>query len=202
MEERVARVSPSAFTRRVRAMDRTLRVALWCAALLTIGVLLTIVGFIIFRGLVSNNVTDEPVMDGGSVSLPLSGAPGELTVVVNAGVRIRELTSEGVQGLFSGEASSWGELSGQDLPVRVFLPSPTRSLSLAAQKTLLGESVSWSNAATTAPTTRALLEMVAAAKGGIGWAPTDQIPAAGAPGVKVVPVRFLAAVVHPDVLAL
>jgi phosphate transport system permease protein len=183
-------------------MDRTLRVALWCAALLTIGVLLTIVGFIIFRGLVSNSVTDEPVMDGGSTSLPLSGAAGELTVVVNTGVRIRELTSEGVQGLFSGEASSWGELSGQDLPVRVFLPSATRPLSLAARETLLGESASWSNAATTAPTTRALLEMVAAAKGGIGWAPTDQIPAAGAPGVKVVPVRFLAAVVHPDVLAL
>ena len=159
-----------------------MKVLLWCAALLTIGVLLTIVGFIVFRGLVSDRTTEDPVIGQGSIVLPLSGGAGDLTVVVNPGLRITDLTAPAVADLFSGEAQSWGDLSGQDIPVQVFLPAVTHLVPSSVQRTLLGGSTGWSAGAITVPDAYALLKKVAEAKGGIGWIPSEMLPADSASG--------------------
>ena len=195
-----ARLEPhSPRSRRARRADRAFTATLWGAVAVTIGILAFIVLYIVFRGLISDNLVLSRFLDVREKSIPSPGSA--LSVVVNDRVRLPSLTAEDLQALFAGEASSWGDLSGQDISATVVLPDDAESLA-AARPLLLADVPSWSANAVTVTSPAAVLRTVADTEGAVGWVFSSELPPALPKGVRVIPVRELVVLVHPGVLAL
>ncbi|HVO40716.1 MAG TPA: phosphate ABC transporter permease PstA [Spirochaetia bacterium] len=203
MEQKTSPVLPSSFTRRARARDRALRVALWSAAVLTMGILGVILGFILYRGTVSDNQRQYPVIGKGTDRIPIG--PGEhpaVALIVNSGVRVTELAANEARDLLSGGLSNWGNLSSQDLPVRLYFPDTNHEFSEAVRRALLGPDTEWVSRDGALPDAQSVISRVAAVRGAIGWVP-DVALAVNAPrGVKPVTVRTLAVIAAPQVSAI
>ena len=177
--------------RKVRRMDAAATSVLWASAAFTIGILLCIVGYIVFRGLVSDNRRSYEVIGRGAPSFPLPDG-GEGVVIVNRSLRLADLTLEDVRSLLGGETASWGLLSGQDLdvvPVALRDGQGDGTLSFAAA-TLRKDGA------------EEVVRAVEAAPGAVGFLRADILPPEAARRVKVIPVRSIAIAVDPAVMEL
>jgi phosphate transport system permease protein len=174
---------------------------MWVAVGLTVGILLFIVLYIIFRGMVADNLVSSPFLGIQETAVPISEGEESLSVIVNSGVRVSSLSAENLQALFGGELTNWGEISGQDLSCTVVLLDQPASLA-AASSTLLGEASLWAKTSVTLASPTAVLSKVADTDGAIGWISSQDLPRGGSKGVRVIQVRELTALVHPGVVAL
>ncbi len=194
--------APSPHARRVRRVDAAFTWTLWIAVAATIAILMLIVLSIISRGLISDTIVESPFLGARTASAALSTGAGDITIIINRGIRVSALTAEDVEGLFGGAMSNWGDLSGQDREVQVFFPDHSSPRPGEAKSVLLGEGRAWAESAVSLSTVGAVCARVAAGEGGIGWIPSADLPPGGVEGARVVPVRRLAALVNPSVIAL
>jgi len=112
----------SPHTRKVRLAETTAKLTLWIAAGITMGTLFIIIGYILFRGFVSDLRIQHEVLPVGSKVLAYEqNVKDEIVVIANGDIRATELTITEVTELFNGEIDNWGEISEQDIDVRVFL---------------------------------------------------------------------------------
>jgi len=84
-------------------------------AAITILILVIIIGYILYRGIISDRTIEYNVTMRGEETLYLD--ENSYTVIVNDRVRTEELTAENVIDLFSGNRKDWGKISEQDLDV-------------------------------------------------------------------------------------
>jgi phosphate transport system permease protein len=175
--------------------------ALWLASMITIGILVAIVGFILFRGFVSDRVDEYRVITKGGTVIPMGTANVPVTVVVNRKVKIGDLTVEQLQELFTGSRSNWGLISEQDIGVRVFARRRGSKEGDAFVQEVLGETP-YTDTVRFADSDRELLERVASFPGGIGFVSGNGVNTPTNRSVKTAAVRDLSVVVNPEVLEL
>jgi phosphate transport system permease protein len=177
-------------------------VILWAAAFLTMGILGLILAFILYRGAISDNQRQYPVIGRGEERIPVS-ARGHTAVVlvVNSSVRVTDLSADIARDLLSGALSNWGNISSQDLPVTVCFSNSDLSLLEIVRQTLVGPA-GWASTAVILSDARSTIARIAATRGAIGWVP-DVALAVNAPrGGKPVILRALSVIAAPQVSAI
>jgi phosphate transport system permease protein len=120
----------SSRTTHAPAAEKTAKTFLWIAAGSAIGILLWIVGSILFQGFVTITESVYPVLPRGEKTVSLSeDGTADAVFVVNDGVRLSEMTARDILDFYRTDKTDW-VLSGQDLDVTLF--SPARDSRLAA----------------------------------------------------------------------
>lgn len=187
------------YTRKVLRREKFSKGMLWTASIVTIGILLAIVGYILFRGFVSDTRSEYQVIARGSEVADF-GARAEvpLTVIVNRRVRKRDFTIEELRILFSGDKSSWDLFSGQDLDVGLYGLRPGSEQTRAfTHSVLLGGS--FDDDIRFADGDRRVVEEVAADRGGIGFISAGGRELLEGARAGAVMVRNFALVASPEV---
>lgn len=111
----------SPHTRKVKATEITAKLMLWIAAGITMGALFIIVGYILFRGFVSDlRIQYEVTPRGSNVLVSDESNDQGIVVIVNRDIRIRDITVSELADVFNGETDNWGSISEQDIDVKVF----------------------------------------------------------------------------------
>jgi len=116
----------NAHTANAVRVERFAKTTLWMAAGFTIGILVIIIGFIIFGGLVSVSIHEYQVIGKGRQEVVLGMSESErVAFIVNPAVtdirenrKIRFVNSADVKRMFRGGVSNWSEIGGYDLPIR------------------------------------------------------------------------------------
>lgn len=200
MERRTAADAPSAAHRRVRRRDAAATSLLWAAAVFTIAVLLCIIGYILLRGLVSDNVRTYPVVARGASTFA-AGDGGALTVLVHRDLRLKDLTLEELRAILAGETANWGLLTGQDIDIVVAGLRPD-GRDPAVSAALLPAGAAYVPAVLWKDRPEEVVAAVASARGAVGFLRAAALPARLDRRVRTVPVRSLSVVVDPAVVAL
>jgi phosphate transport system permease protein len=187
--------------RKVRRKEKVAKGMLWLASIFTMGILIAIVGFILFRGFISDKREEFDVIVRGKEVTLMGDSEIPIAVVVNRKVKIDNLTVAELKELFMGVRSNWGLLSEQDIGVRVFaLRRGTEPGDAFVQSVMGGEA--YTEDIQFFDNDRKLLEKVASLPGAIGFVSGDGLKKLDMKEVRVVPVRSIAVVVNPEVLEL
>ena len=191
----------SAHTRRVRFMEKMAKSLLWLAAGLTMGTLLVIIGYIVYRGLVSDLRIQYNVLPSGSEVITAGDAADSgIMVIVNGKIRIDDIQISEVADLFSGEIDNWGAISEQDIDVRVFGHAAGSAVRDIFESLAFVNQAAYADQAVFADQDEQVIESVANTAGAIGY-----ISAAGRDKLqdgkaKAVEIRHLSIAVSPTVL--
>jgi phosphate transport system permease protein len=188
-----------AYTRKVKRRESFAKGMLWLASLVTIGILLSIVGYILFRGFVSNTRHEyEVIAQGSDVVMLGEQARVPVTVVVNRRVKKNDFTTQELRTLFSGEKSNWGLFSEQDIRIGLYALGEESYISDAFAHSVLFDT-SFDKDVQFLETDQQVIRSVAADRGGIGFISAESRNLLEGTRVKPVSVRNLAVVVSPDV---
>lgn len=99
---------------------------LWGSAAITLGILIYILGFIVYRGLRSDNIIESEFIDSSVISVPLDIYGGDSLLIVNDGLRLKEIELTDLDSLLSGKPSNWGNINEQDLKVHPYVLSTAK----------------------------------------------------------------------------
>mgnify|MGYP006266728325 CR=1 FL=1 len=187
-------------TVRVRRQQALAKGLIWAAAAIAMGILVLIVGYIVFNGFYERDERDFPVTPytQGAVTLD-NGA--EMSVVVPRNMRLRDLTYQSLRELFTEELTFLGFLTEQNRNARTVI-FDDREFFAAAERYLLPSGDGFDTYA--AEHDRLGLEQIEGAlredDGTIALVPAQL--AAQIDGGKLIDVRQATVVVNPNVLAL
>jgi phosphate transport system permease protein len=189
-------------TKKVLNREKAAKGVLWAASIFTIGILVAIVGYILFRGFVSNRRAEYPVIGKGEV-VNLFGAEEKtpVAVVVNRGVKKDDFTAEELRDLFSGTTKNWGFLSEQDIDVNVFTRERDSDPGRSFVESILGGG-QYRRGVEPIGSDGEMVEKVGSTDGAIGFIGGENLRLLEGHSVKAVPVRFLSVVANKEVLAL
>jgi len=191
----------SAHTRRVRFTEKMAKSLLWLAAGLTMGTLLVIIGYIVYRGLVSDLRIQYNVLPSGSEVITAGDAADSgIMVIVNGKIRIDDIQISEVADLFSGEIDNWGAISEQDIDVRVFGHAAGSAVRDIFESLAFVNQAAYADQAVFADQDEQVIESVANTAGAIGYisaASRDKLQDGKA---KAVEIRHLSIAVSPTVL--
>lgn len=192
----------SAYTKRVKVTERTARCILWAAAGLTIIILVLIIGFILFRGFVSTKIADYPFLSGGGseVSLDPYGRQ-KIAFIVNRGVRISEMTMQEILQIYAGEMRVW-KFSGQDLDTRPFSLSEAVIEGGTMAKKLETCIEEYSAKHLFLDGDDEVINRVSDTAGAIGFIRYESLDRVKGKKVKVLTVRSISLVGHPQIYAI
>jgi len=174
---------------------------LWLASIFTIGILIAIVGFILFRGFISDRREEFDVIVRGNEVTLMGDKEIPVAVIVNRKVKIDDLTVAELKELFTGARSNWGFLSEQDISVRVFALRRGTDAGDAFVQSVMGVEA-YADDIQFFDGDRKLFEKVASLQGAIGFISGDGLKELDAKEVRVVSLRSIAVVVNPEVLEL
>lgn len=175
---------------------------IWGAAGLTMGILILIVGYIIFNGLYTRQIRDYPVMPYTQESVVIDGSGTELSVVVPRSMRIRDFTYQDLRDIFNGRTPYLGYLTTQNIDAAPVVYSG-EDFATSAERYLLPEGRTfefYGDDVTFAGTVEEIQAIVDDEPGAIVAAPpaiAERIARTKTAGIRQVSV-----VVHPDILAL
>jgi phosphate transport system permease protein len=190
------------YTTRVKRREKFWKTFLWAASILTIGILVSIIGFILFRGFVSDVKQEAGVIARGEDAFRVGENSGtSVAVIVNKRIRKHDFTMAELKELFVGAKTNWGMVSGQDIPVRIYAYGDVTEIGASFKYSVMQES-SYRNIVRFVDADAQMIEKVANTKGGIGFISGENIEMTRRQGVKVVPVRTYAVVVNEEVLEL
>ena len=158
---------------------------LWAAAGLTLAILLYILGFIVYKGLRSDNIIESEFIDRGTLSTPLQWYKGDSILIVNKDVRIKEINTEDLESLLKGKPSNWGNINEQDLDVHPYLLKSAEGES--------GKNTIFKN------NTVEIASAVESQEGALGLIPASDAGLIDGINVRVIPVRPLVIGVNPSV---
>ena len=189
-------------TRAERRKQTIAKIVLWLTAGMTIGILVVIIGYILFRGFISDIRTEHPVIDSGQETVYLNWQGGESIVFfVHGKIRIRDLTMRDIIDLFSGESRDW-TITEQDIDIRVFTYGETNDLGKRFFERLIqpSEKGEYARRTTYVDSEEEMVKKVAATPGGIGYIRAENRRLLESVRVKIVPVRQISLIVNPEVL--
>jgi phosphate transport system permease protein len=168
-------------------------------ASLTILILIIIVGYILYRGVVSDRTIEYNVVNTGQQDIILEN--DAYSVIVNHDVRIDELTMESVMELFGGTRKDWGKISEQDLEVSaVFYNENSPEYQILIPLIFAGDQDKLARKVVLVDDAVAVVNHVNQTSGAVGIIPSSlkgQLPE----NVKVVDVRRISMIVNEDVTA-
>lgn len=162
---------------------------------LTIVILGTILGFILYKGLRYSNVDR-------SMYLPYAEAePGGFALIVNEKQDMEEVTWEQAFGMFTDEYINWAKLDATDedmIPVAI---DPETAEGSKAQAFLFGSEEDggvplWGGLVEYVGSAEAAVQAVAERQGAVAVVPAKAVGAGE--GVKALPLRRLAVMLNPD----
>jgi phosphate transport system permease protein len=191
-------------TRKIRNREKAAKSMLWVASMVTIGILISIVGFILFRGFVSNVRHEYKVIAQGEKTVPLGPEHDEpVSVIVHRQLRKKDITVEELRELFSGGTKNWGYITGQDLGVRPFALRRNTSQGSAFVYSVMRDAP-FTDKIQFFDEDAALIQKVADTKGAIGFISGGGVTLAESDnsGVRVLPLRYISVVVNSEVLEL
>jgi len=189
----------SPHTRRVKFAEITAKLALWIAAGITMGTLFVIVGYILFRGFVSDlSIQYEVLPEGSKVITNEEYADNGLLVIVNRDIRIKDITILEVTDLFSGELDNWGGVSEQDIDVRVF--AQNGNIRDLFERAVFPDTPQFSEDTVFADTDRQIIEAVSNTSGGIGFISEASAEYLNDSDSKSLKIRRISVAVNSEVL--
>jgi phosphate transport system permease protein len=196
------KISVAPYTRTVRRKQTIAKVVLWITAGVTIGILVVIIGYILFRGFISDVRTENPVIAKGqqTVSLDWQGND-QIVFLAHRKIRIRDLTIRDIIELFSGESRDWA-VTEQDIDARVFTYRETDELgSLFFQRYIEpSEKEEYARRTTYVRSEEEMIGKVAETPGGIGYIRAENRELLEGRRVQLIPVRQISLIVNPEVL--
>jgi len=104
----------------------------------------------------------------GSVGYSYLIAKDALSIYVNPNNKVKDLTSESIAKIFSCSILNWKEVGGDDLPIKTILRHPNSGTYVYLKEHLL-DKYDYCKDATTALTTKAVIEEVASDISAIGY---------------------------------
>lgn len=162
-------------------------------------ILFVIIGYILFRGLVSDRRVEYDVIGSGDPIIAAENSEQEdLIILINSDVRADELTMENVIELFSGERKDWGKISAQDLDVRVFALKEGR-IRESFDQLVLGEG-EYRRKTAFLDSEEEMIESVASTPGAIGYVSAKKASGIQDKNIKIPKLRRISIVVNPAVL--
>ncbi|MBI9103164.1 MAG: phosphate ABC transporter permease PstA [Spirochaetales bacterium] len=102
-----------------KVSDRIASAFLWGFAGLTIGILLFILGFILYHGFVSDNLIETKVIPSTSKTVMVPWMDEPALIIANKGLKLTDLQVQDLIDLFAGSPSNWGNLTEQDISVQL-----------------------------------------------------------------------------------
>jgi phosphate transport system permease protein len=186
----------------VRRKQTCAKIVLWITAGVTIGILAVVIGYILFRGFISDVRTEYPVIAYGQEAVSLDWE-GNTSVIffVNSRIRIRDLTIRDIIDLFSGETRDWA-VTEQDIDARVFTYRENSELGNLFFKRFIEPSKDgkYARRTTYLRNEEEMIEKVASTPGGIGYIQAENRKLLENKRVKTVPVRQISLIVNKEVL--
>ena len=104
-----------------KRFDGLATLILWIAAGITLGILVYILGFIVYKGFRSDNVIESEYINYGTVESILPWYSGESVLIVNKDLRLKEIYESDLESLYNGKPSNWGNINEQDLKVHPYI---------------------------------------------------------------------------------
>jgi len=191
----------SAHTRKVKFAERVAKSLLWTAAAVTLGTLLVIIGYIVFRGLVSDLRIQYDVLPAG-VDILTTGKAGHdgAIIVVNENVRVDDLTIKDLAELFNGERDNWGGISEQDIDVRLFGHTDGSNVRNEFEQLVFADQIEYAQGAVFVDRDLQVIENVARTDGAIGYISAENRSMLKGSNAKEVEIRHISIAVNPSVL--
>ncbi len=188
----------SPHSRKLRFREMIGKGILWTAAALTIGVLVIIVGYIIVNGFYERRVDDSDYLALADESVRIDDDV-EMTIVVNAGLRLRDLTYEQLREIFEGMTPFWGYITGQNRSITTICYDDG-TFADEARGFLMGAGGAYGTDSIILSSIDEVYEQIRANEGGIGLVPTSLYRPER--GIRTIGLRHLMFVTHPAVQAL
>lgn len=189
----------SPHTRRVKLAEVAAKLALWIAAGITMGTLFVIIGYILFRGFVSDlRIQYEVLPEGSKVIANEDNAEQGILVIVNGDIRIQDITISEVADLFSGELDNWGAISEQDIDVRVF--AQNGGIKGSFEGAVFLDEPKLSKDTVSVNGDREIIEKVSNTSGGIGFISEASAEYLKGTDAKPLEIRRISVAVNSDVL--
>lgn len=171
---------------------------------LTVGLLVLIIGFVLYRGLRYSNATRGPILPQEEA------APDGLALVVNPSARLDSIDFTVLYGIFTDEYINWAKISGQDFDLVPVLPDPESPEGRAAASFLFGSesgaelaSIMLGGLVKTVPDEASALRAVATMPGAAAIVSAAAAGEAARSGsIAAVPVRRMVLAANEEVTAL
>jgi phosphate transport system permease protein len=186
-------------TRTAHTQEKIAKAFIWASVIITIGILSWIVLYVMVRGFYFNKDKVYQVINIRETELALGpGIDSAMTVIVNKGVRVDDLTIESLRTLFTkSRTENWGHYTRQDMKAYPVAFQPGTAFTQAAYKLIVGTEEGFGKYINYAASPEEMVHTVARNAGAIGYLPSDAGVDLGA--VKIVPVRRVSIAVHPSV---
>ncbi|MBI9106303.1 MAG: phosphate ABC transporter permease PstA [Spirochaetales bacterium] len=161
-------------------------VLLWGSAALTLGILLYILGFILYRGFRSDNIIESDFIDSSGISVPLDWHDGDSVLIVNDKTRLKEINLRDLESLLNGKPDNWGNINSQDLDVLPYM--------LSSAKGEFGKNTTYRESPSE------IVSSVASQPGALGLIPASFLSLTENKDINIIPVKMLSVGVNPSVL--
>ncbi len=186
-------------TRTAHTREKIAKAFIWMSVIITIGILSWIVLYVMVRGFYCNKDSIYPVSNIQETNIALGPEAGSgMTVIVNKGVRVEDLTIESLRTLFTkSRTENWGHYTRQDMKAYPVAFQPGTKFSRAAYELIVGSEEGFGKYINYAADPEEMVKTVARNAGAIGYIPSDSEVDLGP--VKTVPVRRVSVAVHPSV---
>jgi phosphate transport system permease protein len=188
-------------TLKAKRQEKIAKAIIWLFVLLTLGILLWILMYILVRGFFFYNRVKYPFTDIKETELSIKEYPGDKFIfIVNKDVRIQDLTIEELKELYTKKReANWGDYTGQNLKVSPFAFAGSSPFIEAATYFILGDKNEFSKYTSYVLSPGDMIEKVSKTSGSIGFIPADSIDAINNQDVKILPIRRICVLGHPSV---
>ena len=192
------KTTASAHTRKVHRQEFAAKTVLRLASGIIMALLVVIIGYILYKGFVSDMLVKDKVMSAGSESVAFDEGQ-DLAVIVNDGLRADSMTMEDLILLYNGRARNWGGITEQDADIVTYTYGEGDSLRSQFDGVVLQDG-SYRKGALAVGNEQDMIEMVARTGGAVGYISADTAAGLDRDGVKVVPIRRLSVILNADAL--
>lgn len=188
----------SAHTRKVHRQEFAAKTVLRLASGIIIAILVVIIGYILYKGFVSDMLVKDKVMSAGSEAVAFDTGQ-DLAVIVNDGLRADAMTMENLILLYNGRARNWGGITEQDMDIVTCTYGEGNSLRDQFDSVVLQDG-KYRKDMPVADNEENMIERVAHTKGAVGYISANAAAGLDLDGVKAVPIRRLSVLLNADAL--
>jgi phosphate transport system permease protein len=185
-------------TRRVRRQEFTAKTILRLASGVIIAILLVIIGYILYKGFVTDKDVKDRVLSAGSADLAFPDGE-DLTVIINDGLRTDSIMMNDLILLYNGRARNWGGITQQDIHIATFTYREDNPLRSRFHHAVLNDGA-YRETTEVVDSESDMIRRVAETPGGIGYVSAQTARTIEHKGVKAVKIRRLALLPNPQVL--
>lgn len=190
------------YTKRVRRQQLIAKGILWIAAGITITILVSVIGYIVIRGFISDLRQEQPVINHKKLEVFLDGQ-GEhrIVFIAHKGLRVQDLTMKEIEELFTGKIRDWA-LTEQDIKVKILSRTPDSELGnlFYSRVVELSEKGKYARTRVFVRSDKEMIESIARTPGSIGYITLKNLYLLAGKKIKTIPVYNISLVVNEEVL--